>query len=145
MKILSDVSQELEELIVSVVEKGNHLHDEKSYGQALEEYNEAWRLLPEPKLDWEIASWISACIYSVYFDMEDFHEAKKWAEIALQTRGSDIDTAPLIDLGMVCYELEEYDTAYKHFHDAYSYGKKRAFQERPKKYLDFYLNKMSKN
>ncbi|AOR62952.1 hypothetical protein [Pectobacterium wasabiae] len=145
MKILSDVNQELEALIVSVVEKGNHLHDEKSYERALEEYNEAWRLLPEPKLEWEISSWVSACIYSVNFDIGNFYEAKKWAEIALQTRGSDIDTAPLIDLGMICYELKEYDMAYKYFHDAYGYGKKRAFQERPKKYLDFYFNEKSKN
>ncbi|GAA3894371.1 hypothetical protein GCM10022405_19850 [Gibbsiella dentisursi] len=141
MKELAEENKKLEEIIVSTVEKGNELHDGKSYEEALDEYNKAWGLLPESKLEWEIAGWIAACIYSAYFDMAAFQEAKKWAEVALQTRGSDIDTAPLIDLGMVCYELEQYDESYKYFDDAYSYGKARAFKERPKKYLDFYLAK----
>ncbi|MGG7670810.1 hypothetical protein ACQ4OC_19575 [Yersinia sp. J1] len=141
MKELAEENQKLEETIVSTVEKGNELHDGKSYEGALDEYNKAWGLLPEPKLEWEIAGWIAACIYSAYFDMAAFPKAKEWAEVALQTRGSDIDTAPLIDLGMVCYELEQYDESYKYFDDAYNYGKARAFKERPKKYLDFYLAK----
>lgn len=141
MKELAEENKNLEEIIVSRVEKGNELHDVKSYEEALDEYKKAWELLPDPKLGWEVSSWISACIYSAYFDMAAFKKSKEWAEITLQTRGSDIDTAPLIDLGMVCYELEEYDESYKYFDDAYSYGKARAFKERPKKYLDFYLGR----
>lgn len=141
MKEIPEENQKLEEIIVSTVEKGNELHDGKSYEEALDEYNKAWGLLPESKLEWEISGWIAACIYSAYFDMAVFQEAKKWAEVALQTRGSVIDTAPLIDLGMVCYALEQYNESYKYFDDAYSYGKARAFKERPKKYLDFYLAK----
>jgi len=86
-------------------------------------------------------NWISANIFSAYFDLGDYNEAKKWGEMTLQTRGSEIDTAPSIDLGMVCYELEQFDEAYKYFNDAYSYGKERAFKSRPKKYLEFFLNK----
>ncbi len=141
MKELAVENEKLEEEIVATVEKGNEFHDVKSYECALGEYKKAWELLPDPKLDWEVAGWISACIYSAYFDMAAFTNAKKWAEIALQTRGSEIDTAPIMDLGMVCFELEEYDESFKYFEDAYSYGKARAFKERPKKYLDFYLSK----
>jgi tetratricopeptide (TPR) repeat protein len=74
-------------------------------------------------------------MYSAYFDLEDYDEAKKWGETTLRTRGSDIDTAPSIDLGMVCYELNQFDEAYKYFNDAYNYGKERAFQDRPKNTL----------
>jgi len=42
---------------------------------------------------------------------------------------------------MVCYELNQFEEAYKYFNDAYNYGKERAFQDRPKKYLEFYLRK----
>lgn len=141
MKEFIEKHDKLEKLIISTVEKGNELHDSKSYESALDEYIKAWELLPEPKLEWEIASWIAACINSAYFDMGIFQKAKTWAEIALQTRCSDIDTAPLIDLGMVCYELEQYDESYKYFDNAYNYGKARAFKERPEKYFDFYLSK----
>ncbi len=57
---------------------------------------------------------------------------------------SDIDTAPLINIGMVCYELNQFEEAYKYFNDAYNYSKERAFQDRPKKYLEFYLRKRDK-
>lgn len=72
-------------------------------------------------------------MYSAYFDLADYAEAEKWGETTLRTRGSDIDTAPLIDLGMVCYELNQFEEAYKYFNDAYNYGKERAFQDRSKK------------
>ncbi|ROL67785.1 hypothetical protein BLX41_21025 [Pseudomonas protegens] len=144
MKVLSVMNKKLEELIVSTVEKGNELHDNKSYEDALKEYCKAWALLPEPKLEWEIASWIAACMYSAYFDMATFAKAKEWAEIALKTRGSDIDTAPLIDLGMVCFELKSLDESYNYFDSAYNYGKARSFKDRPKKYLDFYLAEKKK-
>lgn len=138
MKCISNV--ELENKIVSLVEDGNMYHDKKIFSSALDKYIEAWECVPEIKTEWEISGWISACIYSAYFDMNDYENAKQWAKIALQTRGSEIDTAPLIDLGMVCYELGELDEAYSYFNDAYEYGKKRAFQERPKKYIDFFLS-----
>lgn len=141
MKVLSKVNQKLEEAIINAVGNGNSFHDNSSFKQALNEYFKAWELLPEVKQDWEIASWISTCIFSAYFDMSDFSQAKSWAEIAFKTRGSDIDTGPIIDLGMVCYELKQFDDAYKYFSDAYDLGKVRAFKERPKKYLDYYLDK----
>ena len=45
---------------------------------------------------------------------------------------------------MVCYELNQFEEAYKYFNDAYNYSKERAFQDRPKKYLEFYLRKRDK-
>ncbi|EGQ5302419.1 TPA: hypothetical protein LUY79_004533 [Enterobacter hormaechei] len=131
----------IESEINSFVEQGNEFHDNKKYAVALEQYQKAWQALPEPKLESELANWIAACMYSAYFDLADYAEAKKWGEATLRTRGSDIDTAPLIDLGMVCYELNQFEEAYKYFNDAYNYGKERAFQDRPKKYLEFYLRK----
>lgn len=54
-------------------------------------------------------------------------------ERILSTRGSDIETAPLIDLGMVFYELIQFDEAYKYFNDSYNYVKERTFQDRAEK------------
>ncbi|ENG8677782.1 hypothetical protein H4F73_08995 [Enterobacter hormaechei] len=131
----------VEKRVTSFVEKGNEFHDNKKYAVALEQYQKAWQALPDPKFESELANWIAACMYSAYFDLADYAEAKKWGETTLRTRGSDIDTAPLIDLGVVCYELNQFEEAYKYFNDAYNYGKERAFQDRPKKYLEFYLRK----
>ncbi|HFV9245526.1 TPA: hypothetical protein ACIAIH_004528 [Enterobacter bugandensis] len=130
-----------EKRVTSLVEKGIEFHDNQKYAEALDQYQKAWQALTEPKHEWELANWIAACIYSAYFDLADYAEAKKWGETTLRIRGADIDTAPLIDLGMVCYELNQFEEAYKYFNDAYNYGKERAFQDRPKKYFEFYLCK----
>ena len=139
MNTLTD--NKLEKEIISIVESGNRDHIKNDFSSALNKYNQAWKLIPEPKLDWVFARWISSCIYSAYFDMADFSNAKNWAEIALQTSGSDIDTSLAIDMGMVCYELGQYDESYKYFGEAYNLGQARAFKGIPRKYLDFYLNK----
>ncbi|SFU21525.1 Tetratricopeptide repeat-containing protein [Kosakonia arachidis] len=139
MKQLSHIDEKLENEIVFIVESGNIKHDDEKLDEALSLYIKSWSLIPEPKLEWDISNWVTACLYSVYFDLGNFTTSKEWGEISLKTRSSDIDTSPLIDLGMVCYELGQYDEAIKYFDDAYQYGKNRAFQDRPKKYLDYYL------
>lgn len=142
MKELGSDNPDLENEIVATVESGNAFEEEGKLEEAFTYYEKAWSMLPEPKLSWEIASWIASCCSSVYFSRGEFEQAKPWSEISLQTRGSSIDTGPLIDLGMVCLELKQHDEAFQYFDRAYQYGKNRAFQGRPKKYLDYYLGRI---
>lgn len=145
MRILSDENQELEEKIISIIEFGNSLSTDGHHNPALHEYEKAWALMPEPKLEWEmIGSWLTGSFYTAYFNLSDFKNAKHWAELQLKAENSEIDTAPLIDLGMVLFELGENEEAYNYLSKAYEYGKARAFKERPKKYLDFYLTEKKK-
>lgn len=145
MKELAKENPSLEEKIVSTTERGNEAHDKKQYDKALTIYQEAWDLLPESKTEWKMLSqWISSSFYNTFFDTKDYSKAKDWAETALKSIDSKIDTSPLINLGMVCKELGRDDEAYSYFDQAYQYGKERAFKERPKKYLDFYLKRKSK-
>ncbi|XTZ38654.1 tetratricopeptide repeat protein [Salmonella enterica] len=140
MKELSEFNKKLEDEIVFVVESGNVHHDNKKLNESLGDYLKAWSLIPEPKIEWNISNWVASCLYSVYFDLNNLAMAKEWGEMALKTRVSGIDTSPLIDLGMVCYELNQFDEAIHYFDQAYKYGGVRAFQGRPKKYLNFYLS-----
>ena len=142
MKELANENPSLEEKIVALVEQGNEAHNNKKYPSALSNYQQAWDLLPVPKAEWEMLSqWISSAFFYTFFDMQDYINAKNWAEIELEARTSDIDTGPLINLGMAYKELGQDDQAYHFFSKAYQYGKDRAFKERPKKYLDFYKKK----
>lgn len=142
MKELAETNLDLEERIVCLIEEGNACNSMGDYPSAIQSYQEAWDILPEPKLGWEMLSaWLSGSFYTVYFINADYESAKVWAEAQLKSTDNAIDTAPLIDLGMVYYELLCYKDAYKYFDDAYALGNVRAFKERPKKYLDFYLEK----
>lgn len=142
MKDLSEENPDLEASISSIMETGNELDENGKKPQALAAYEQAWDLLPEPKLGWKLLTgWIAGSLYNFYFDATDFKNAKLWAQAELDGRSSERNTGPLIDLGMACVELNEEEEAFQHFDAAYAFGKERAFKERPKKYLKFYLDK----
>ncbi|WP_081687017.1 hypothetical protein [Chitinilyticum litopenaei] len=142
MKELSEKDAPLEAIIISLTEEGNSIEIAGNFLSAIEKYQEAWDLLPEPKHEWEMLSgWLSSCFFSSHLSLGNFELAKQWAENAVKSASSSIDTAPFIDLGIACYELGQLDEAFTSFDRAYGYGKARAFKERPKKYLDFYLKK----
>ena len=146
MKNLYDENPELAAKIMSTMENGNALDEEERKSEALAAYEKAWELLPPDKLRWDpLSAWVSTSLYNLYFDSSDFRNAKKWARTALESRSSELDTGPIVNLGMACYELHEEEDAYKHFDAAYSFGKERAFKERPKKYISFYLDKSQNN
>lgn len=142
MKDLFDTQPKLAEKIMSLMTEGNEFDESGQKNEALAAYQKAWELLPDFKLDWDLLTgWISGSLYNYYLDSSDFKLAKHWAEIALKGRSSEIDTGPIVSLGIACFELDEHEEAYRLFDEAYRYGKSRAFQERPKKYLTFYLDK----
>lgn len=144
MKDLTPEYPELEQKIVETVEVGNVLDETQQHEQALIYYDQAWGMLPEPKMEWEMASWIASCQASSYMDLGQYELAKPWAEISLQTRSTDRNTSPLIDLGMVCMRLEQHDEAYSYLHQAYEYGKERAFQGNPREVLKYYKEERAK-
>ncbi|XTZ38662.1 hypothetical protein ACQYRI_00960 [Salmonella enterica] len=141
MKELSKIDAELENKIVDIISNGNKLDDEKKFAEALNKYDEAYALLPEPKFEWEmISAWLAGCYFNVYFSLQNFTKAKDWAIIELKYRSSDIDITPYMNIGMASYELGDLDDAFNNFDTAYKYGQERPFKEYPKKYLNFYLS-----
>ena len=127
---------------MALTASGNELDEQNIRTEAQSLYQKAWDLLPEPKLEWTpLSAWVTGSFFNLHFDSGDFKAAMEWAQKTLDGRESDIDTGPLINMGMAYFELLDHEQAYKYFDDAYRFGKARAFQERPKKYLKFYLDK----
>ncbi|QZP23829.1 hypothetical protein K5K89_00400 [Pseudomonas sp. DR208] len=141
MKDLADENPTLADQIMAIMGSGNDLDEQNKKAEAKALYQQAWDLLPEPKLKWSpLSSWVTGSLFNFYLDEGDFEAAEPWAQKTFDGRESDIDTGPLINLGMVFLELGKEAEAYKYFDEAYGFGKARAFQERPKKYLNFYLD-----
>ena len=53
--------------IVALCQQADELVDNDEADAGLAKYGEAWKLLPEPKLDWEAATWILAAIGDVHY------------------------------------------------------------------------------
>lgn len=145
MKDLADENPSLADTIMAIMASGNDLDDQNKKNEAQAMYQQAWDLLPEPKLGWTpLSSWITGSFFNLHFDNGDFEASEPWAQKTLEGRESDIDTGPLINVGMVYLELGKHGDAYEAFDKAYVFGKARAFKERPKKYLNFYLDEKKK-
>jgi len=125
--------------IISEIEKANII-EENNLNDALKIYLNLWDKLPEPKDQQpdQLANWLINCIFGVYFDIGNYLEAKKWAIIGLKYRKIEYSTNEYIQVGMVCYELEDKKAALEYFNIAYQLGKNRAFQGIDKKYWKFY-------
>ena len=141
MKALNLVDPELEKLIIDITEDGNALVIEGACADGGAAYTKAWSLLPEPKAGWEMLSnWIALSFFDAYLKTGQLQEARKWAFVERETRPSDDDYGPFMDLGIVHYELEEFTESRQYFEQAYDLGGPRAFKEYPKKYHAFFKN-----
>lgn len=145
MKELKTINAMLENEIIEITEEGNIFHESNLYTVALSNYEEAWEKLPDDKQWSFLTYWIAGCLYQAHFDMKEYQRAKEWIKISMAAQTSKIDTGGFMDLGMVCYELEQYDEAYLAFDSSFKIGNKRAFQDRPKKYLNFYMERRNQN
>ena len=101
--------------IIYEIEKANII-EENNLNDALKIYLNWWDKLP----------------------IGNYLEAKKWAIIGLKYRKIEYSTNEYIQVGMVCYELEDKKAALEYFNIAYQLGKNRAFQGIDKKYWKFY-------
>ncbi|MGC7560417.1 hypothetical protein [Pasteurella sp. PK-2025] len=127
-------------IIVKKIESANQLSIDGKKEESLQEYLNIWNSIPEPKQNQpeQISNWLIDCIYEEFFDKGDFLSAKEWGLKGLNNDTAKYDSFEYIQMGRVCYELEEYDEAMKYFDIAYQRGKKRAFKEFDKKYWEFY-------
>jgi tetratricopeptide (TPR) repeat protein len=136
---LEDYNQLLSDQIVAIVEQGNRLHHDHKWDQALDKYAEAWELLPEPIAHWDLTEWIASCKVSIYMERQDYQQANEWALIAVEAvKDNPRQTSAKITVGMICYETNNKEEAYRWFEEVHNFGGARAFQGFDRKYLQFY-------
>lgn len=128
------------EIVVNQIEQAIQLEIDGKKEDSLNALLQIWNELPEPKQEQpeQISNWIIDCLVNIYFDTQDYQKAKEWALYSLNNDTAKYDSYEYMQLGRVCYELEEYDGAMQYFNIAYERGKKRAFKEFDKKYWVFY-------
>lgn len=104
---------------------------------ALREYHAAWQLLPEPKEDWEAATWILSAIGDAHFQSRDFAHAVSALSNAL--RCPDALGNPFIHLrlGESQFEVGNMERAKDELTRAYMGGGRELFQSEDAKYIQF--------
>ncbi len=132
---------ELDEKIYAEITRlcavGDDLAKQKKHTEALAEYNEAWRLIPEPKSEWEASTWILAAIADMHFLLGDIASAREDLELAMTCPGAVGNPFLHLRLGQVRYEQKEYDASADELMRAYMGAGKDIFAGEDTKYLAF--------
>jgi tetratricopeptide (TPR) repeat protein len=116
---------------------GDKLAAKKDYRAAIGEYKKAWELVPEPKNDWEAATWLMAAIGDAAY-LGGFKKTARDSFQYAMTCPSALGNAFLhLRLGQILLDAEEPDEAAEELMRAYMADGDRVFQGEDSKYLDF--------
>jgi tetratricopeptide (TPR) repeat protein len=106
------------------------------------EYEKAWAMVPEPKLDWCVGVEVAEQRCTAALEKGDLQQAKEWLEVLLATAYSDINHMPFDLGGRVFLEMGDEITAFQFFEYLdKNWGK--TYFSKDKKYLTFYQEQKS--
>lgn len=116
---------------------GDVLANQGKHEAALAQYGDAWKLLPEPKSEWEAATWILAAIADSCFFLGMNKEAREALEYAVTCPGGLGNPFLHLRLGQVLFDVGEMDAAANELIRAYMGGGEELFETEAPKYLAF--------
>lgn len=134
--VLEELDDHIYAKIIDLCEKGDEQLAAGMFKRALECYQVALELLPNPKNVWEAATWIYMSLGDVCFLTEQFEQAKQYFFDALNC--PDALTNPFIQmrLGECLYEVGNFEKAKEYLLRAYMLEGHAVFEEEDEKYFD---------
>ena len=139
MELPADIYDKLTVL----AEQGDGYEEQEDFALALESYNEALALLPEPKTDWEAATWLYTAIGDAHINQHDYDEALAAFEKALASPDGTGNPYIWYSLGQVFYQLGNLEKAKSHFLSAYMLDGDEIFQGEDPAYLELIRGEIS--
>lgn len=129
------------EEITRLCADGDSLAGEAKYDAAIAEYNKAWKLVPEPKNQWEASTWILAAIADACFLLGKNKSAREALEYAMTCPGAVGNSFLHLRLGQVLFDADEKDAAADELMRAYMGAGSEIFDKDDPKYLEFLKTK----
>jgi tetratricopeptide (TPR) repeat protein len=122
--------------------QGDSLAEQEKFADAIKAYWAAWDLLPEPKKDWEAATWILAAVGDANFLSGDFVAGRDNLGSAMHCPNAIGNPFLHLRLGQCQFELGDWDRAADNLARAYLPEGKRLFENDDPKYLAFIKSKL---
>ena len=122
--------------IVQLCKAGDTLAEQGDYSQALEKYQEAFELIPDPFTDWEASTWILTVMGETLFFQGDFAEAREALRAAMHCPGAIGNPYIHLRLGQAQFEMGNVERARDELVRAYMGGGEEIFQYEDAKYFD---------
>lgn len=128
---------DLRQMIDKLCQKGDQFAQIDQHDDALDQYEAAWQLLPDPKEQWPAATWIMMTVGDIYFEKRDFVSAAQTLREALQMPDGESNAYILLRLGQSLFELGHLDDAANAFERAFREQGIELFTDEDPKYLEF--------
>lgn len=132
-----ELDQQTHELIKSFCVVGDKLSASQLYSEALTEYNKAWAIVPDPKNEWEAATWILAAIADTCYLGGFKKSAREALQYAMTCPGAIGNPFLHLRYGQVLYDAGELDAAADELIRAYMGAGADIFAVEDEKYLNF--------
>jgi tetratricopeptide (TPR) repeat protein len=123
--------------ITRLSEEGNQLLDDGHFAEARALWQRAWDLLPEPRDEWDAATWLLTSIGDSYFSERRFSEAREPLQRAVFCPNGLGNPYTHLRLGQVQFELGNIDRAKDELARAFMGGGDEVFEGDDPKYWRF--------
>lgn len=132
-----ELPNDLHEQITSLCAAGDQLAENGRYEEAVAEYNKAWKLVPEPKNDWNASTWILAAIADASFLGGYNTSAREALQYAMTCPGAVGNPFLHLRYGQTLFNIGELDAAADELMRAYMGAGEEIFSSENPEYLDF--------
>ena len=139
----NELPEAVHEQIKDLCKQGDAACDDHDYRTAVAKYREAWKLVPEPKYNWEASTWILVALADAYLGNGDFAYARDMLKYAVNCPQGLGNPYVHLRLGQACFELGETNKAADELTRAYMGGGLKIFSSQDPKYLQFLRSKIA--
>ena len=134
---MPELSEDIHAEIQRLCAAGDALAQRRQFGEALTSYWAAWDLLPEPKTEWDAATWILGAIGDANFLGGDFAAGRDNLSNAMHCPDAIGNPFLHLRLGQCQFELGTLDRAADELMRAYMGAGADIFKDQDQKYLRF--------
>jgi tetratricopeptide (TPR) repeat protein len=123
--------------ITKLCEQGDSLVKSGDFRGALRLFHRSWKLLPEPKEDWDASTWILTAIGDAHFFLGDFQNVIAALSNAVHCPNGLGNPFVHLRLGEAAFELGQMDRAKDELTRAYMGAGRDIFANEDPKYLAY--------
>jgi tetratricopeptide (TPR) repeat protein len=129
-----ELDDETYQQVTAASSEGNGLVEAGDLDGALESYRCAMQLIPEPRHEWEAATWLFVAMGDVLYQQRRYQEARELLNEAMRCPGAIRNPFVHLRLGQVQYELKNPERAKDELARAYMGGGDETFEGEDPKY-----------
>jgi len=134
---MKELTEDQDAKIKELCARGDQHAEANQFTEALTAYWSAWDLIPEPKTDWEAATWVLAAIGDADFLSRDYGAGRDNLSNAMACPGGIGNPFLHLRLGQCQFEVGELDCAADELMRAYALAGPDIFKDQDPKYLTF--------